>query len=273
MGQFESAAALYQEARPEYPDALYDALIDAAGLEAGDRLLEVGCATGKATLPLARRGFRITCVELGAALAAAARHNLAGFPAVDVAEGSFEAWEPPAGDPFDLVFAATGVALDRPGGALRAGVELSSSGWSPRVLVGDACLPGGRPSSPNSADLRGDRRGAARGRGAPAARGAARRSRGDRAERALRGRGRPPLDWELGYHVEAYIRLLDTFSGHIAMQRGNASGCTGRSDGDSRCDRADPAGTGARFCTSRVAAGGCPPDDGPAPGARDLRAR
>jgi len=81
------------------------------------------------------------------------------------------------------------------------------------------------------------------------------------------------FDWELGYHAEAYIRLLDTFSGHIAMQRGNASGCTGRSDGDSRCDRADPAGTGARFCTSRVAAGGCPPDDGPAPGARDLRAR
>ena len=44
----------------------------------GDRLLEIGCATGKATLPLARRRFRVTCVEPGAQLAAAARRNLSG---------------------------------------------------------------------------------------------------------------------------------------------------------------------------------------------------
>jgi hypothetical protein len=33
-----------------------------------DALLEVGCATGKATLPLARRGLRITCLEIGEGL-------------------------------------------------------------------------------------------------------------------------------------------------------------------------------------------------------------
>ncbi len=65
---FDSAADLYQQARPEYPEQLYNTLIDAVGLTSGDELLEVGCATGKATLPLARRGFRITCLEPGAAL-------------------------------------------------------------------------------------------------------------------------------------------------------------------------------------------------------------
>src|SRR3954470_2974834 len=104
---FDAVADRYRQPRPAYPEALYDTLIAAARLSPGDRLLEVGCATGTATLPLARRGFRITCVELGAALAAVARRDLAGFSAVEVVQGAFEDWRPAVGEPFDLVFAAT----------------------------------------------------------------------------------------------------------------------------------------------------------------------
>ena len=78
---FDGVAGSYHRARPDYPAELFDDLLEVTGLAAGSRLLEVGCATGKATLPLARRGFRITCVELGADLAAAGRANLAGFDA------------------------------------------------------------------------------------------------------------------------------------------------------------------------------------------------
>ncbi len=104
---FDLAAELYQRARPDYPAELFDRLIAVAGVRAGDRLLEIGCATGKATLPLAERGFRITCVELGGRLAAAARRNLARFPEVTVVEGRFEEWTNGGGQLFDLVFAAT----------------------------------------------------------------------------------------------------------------------------------------------------------------------
>src|SRR5690242_20926969 len=105
---FNSASTLYHQARPEYPAELYDELVRLARLRPGDRLLEVGCATGKATVPLARRGFRITCVELGPELAAAARRNLheAGLGA-EVIEANFEEWQPPGGELFDLVYAAT----------------------------------------------------------------------------------------------------------------------------------------------------------------------
>lgn len=102
---FDSAAAIYQSARPEYPAELFSDLADSAGIGAGVAVLEVGCATGKATLPLARLGFAITCVELGPKLAAQARRNLASFPEVTVEAESFEAWDPRRRR-FDLLVAA-----------------------------------------------------------------------------------------------------------------------------------------------------------------------
>ena len=102
---FESAADLYEAARPTYPPELVDDLVELAQLEPGARLLEIGCATGKATRPLLDRGFSVVCVELGPELAAHARRNLAGHP-VEIHVAPFEEWE---GEPgaFDLVYAAT----------------------------------------------------------------------------------------------------------------------------------------------------------------------
>jgi SAM-dependent methyltransferase len=102
---FDSAADLYDEARPEYPDELFDDLIEVSGLQPGNRLLEIGCATGKATRALMERGFSVVCVELGADLAERARRNLAGFP-VEIHVEPFEKWEGEA-ETFDLVYAAT----------------------------------------------------------------------------------------------------------------------------------------------------------------------
>ena len=63
----DKAAESYQRARPEYPEELFDDLVTLEGLRSGHRLLEIGCATGKATRPLAGRGFDVTGVEWGAA--------------------------------------------------------------------------------------------------------------------------------------------------------------------------------------------------------------
>src|ERR671931_916695 len=103
---FEEVPELYDRARPLYPPELFDDLVASAGLAAGSRVLEIGCGTGQATLPLAERGLEVVCVELGAGLAAVARRKLAGFPRVEVVHTVFQAWEA-EDESFDAVVAFT----------------------------------------------------------------------------------------------------------------------------------------------------------------------
>ena len=103
---FDRIAELYHDARPGYPEALFDGIQALAGLEAGGRVLEVGAGTGKATLPLARRGFGVTALEPGPALASVLRRNLEAFPDVEVVEATLEEAELEAGS-FDVAVAAT----------------------------------------------------------------------------------------------------------------------------------------------------------------------
>ena len=103
---FDGAALLYDEMRPGYPEALFDDVAFLSGIPAGGRILEIGCGTGQATLPLARRGYEVLCVELGENLAAVARRNLAGYPGVEVRVGAFEEYPLQEGL-FDLVVSAT----------------------------------------------------------------------------------------------------------------------------------------------------------------------
>jgi len=92
---FGRVAELYERARPAYPPTAIDELIAAAGLRAGDRVLEVGAGTGKATRMLAERGLAVTALEPDAAMAKVARASLAGYPAVDVRQVAFEDWRAP----------------------------------------------------------------------------------------------------------------------------------------------------------------------------------
>jgi ubiquinone/menaquinone biosynthesis C-methylase UbiE len=103
---FDEVALLYNEARPRYPDELFVKLIETTGLQPDSKLLEIGPGTGQATTPLAKKGFEITAVELGAGLAAIARHELQDYKNVQIIVGAFEEIALQERS-FDLVFAAT----------------------------------------------------------------------------------------------------------------------------------------------------------------------
>jgi SAM-dependent methyltransferase len=215
---FDEVATAYQAARPDYPATLYEDLLAVTALPPGDRILEIGCATGKATLPLARRGFAITCIELGADLARAARANLAGYD-VAVVAGTFESWRPSAGTRFGLVFAATAwhwidpaVRYQRAWAALRPGGHLAF--WSASHVFPD----GGDPIFDELQAVYDEI-----GESKPD--DTAQPRPGELPDQAadIEASGLfevvhvRQFDWEIRYTAEEYIALLNTFSGHIAM--------------------------------------------------------
>lgn len=103
---FNNNAQTYREIRPKYPEALFDTLIQTAKLPGKAHLLEIGPGTGQATLPLAKRGYDITAIELGVSLANEARNTLKDYPNVRILTGAFEDVDLPY-DSFDLIYSAT----------------------------------------------------------------------------------------------------------------------------------------------------------------------
>jgi SAM-dependent methyltransferase len=218
---FDAVAGDYQRARPEYPRALYDTLIALTGVRPeADAICEVGCASGKATLPLARQGFAVTCVELGAALAAEARRNLAGFERVTVVNADFETWPPATGEAYGLVFAATAWHWIDPAVKYRKAAALLRPGGHLAFWEAVHVVPGdGDPFFGEIQDVYDEI-----GAGMP----------GDwvsptvetlpsfAAEIAATGLFADPVtrrfQWETRYSAADYIRLLETFSSHIAME-------------------------------------------------------
>jgi SAM-dependent methyltransferase len=215
---FDTAAALYEAARPTYPAPLFDDLFGLTGLQEGDRVLEIGCGTGKATRPVLERGVSVVCVELGARLADVARRKLSGMP-VEVHVAPFETWESKH-ERFDLIYAATAWrwvdpkiryrkahSLLRPAGHLAfwSAQHGFPNGFDPFFTeiqdVYDALGESDRgewppPPPEDQAD--------------------------ESAEIASTGlfedvRVRRYI-WETMYTADEYIALLATFSGHIAMK-------------------------------------------------------
>jgi SAM-dependent methyltransferase len=99
---FGKVAELYDRARPSYPDALVEDLIELTG---ADRALEVGAGTGKATVLFARRGLSVLALEPSAEMVQVARRNCASFSEVRIEQVEFERWEP-RGERFPLLYSA-----------------------------------------------------------------------------------------------------------------------------------------------------------------------
>ena len=216
---FDTAADLYHRARPRYPAEVFD-LVDAAvgSRLGGAQTLEVGPATGIATVELASRGHRVTAIELGSELADRARHETADHD-VEVITGSFDTWEPPEWQSFDLIVAATSWHwLDPETRWERAHRHLRPSGvlalWSAQHVFpvgGDPFFVDIQPVYdelgesvpddwvfPQPGDL-------------PEYRDEIEAS-GLFVDVEV-----THVDWELTYDADSYCALLDTFSGHIAM--------------------------------------------------------
>ena len=105
---------------------LFEAVLDAAGVTAGTSVLDVGCGTGLTLVLAARRGARVTGLDISAELLAVARERL---PEVDLRRGDLETL-PFGNDRFDAV----------------VGINSFQFAGDPRAALAEAsrvCRPGG----------------------------------------------------------------------------------------------------------------------------------
>jgi SAM-dependent methyltransferase len=220
---FDEDAELYDRVRPRYPAGLYDDLAALTGAHPGSRLLELGCGTGQATVPLAARGYRVTALDAGPRMAEVARRNLARAraqaPAAQVVTSDFESWPLPE-EPYDLVLSATAFhwidpavrttkAADalRPGGSLAVVRTQHVQGGTEQFFVDvQRCYerfdpdtpPGLRPPAPDAVDS------------------------SDHADEVARsGRYGSTVSRrhlrDLTYTTSEYIALLQSYSNHRAL--------------------------------------------------------
>lgn len=125
---FNQVAAEYDRHRPAYPEQLIDLACEAAGLQPGDHVLEIGCGTGQLTRSLLARGLRVMAIEPGEQLVDLARQRLRDESELELVNTRFED-APLPHERFRALFCASAIHWVDP-----------DVGWQ---LAADALVPGG----------------------------------------------------------------------------------------------------------------------------------
>lgn len=217
---FDSSAAGYHRARPRYPTELFDAVEGFARTGPSSDVLEIGCATGIATIPMAQRGYRVTGIELGPELAAHASENTYDHSDVSIVSASYDSWEPPNWGAFDLIIAATSWHwLDPATKYQRAHRHLRPHGtlafWSALHVVPDS----GDMFFADIQDVYDEI-----GESLPGHHVFPKPGQLPDETHQITATGLfdhvcvQHFDWEITYNAESYVALLNTFSGHISME-------------------------------------------------------
>tara|TARA_Y100001970_G_scaffold265548_1_gene353262 strand:- start:15441 stop:16253 length:813 start_codon:yes stop_codon:yes gene_type:complete len=76
---FGEVAEIYHRVRPGYPEDLYDWILETSRVDDGELLIDVGCGTGKASIPFVRRGFTVVGIEPDPMMARIASRELNEF--------------------------------------------------------------------------------------------------------------------------------------------------------------------------------------------------
>jgi SAM-dependent methyltransferase len=212
---FDEVAELYDRVRPTYPDALFDDLVELAGLDPGSRVVEVGCGTGKATLPLAERGLRITCVDLGTSLAAVAERNLAPFPEVEIVVADFETWTPPNAGYDALVSFTAYHWIERELRYVKAAEVLRDGGVMAIAMIHHVLPP---DADQFFLEAQADYGAVGRGGDPPGPPEAIEAFAEEMAASGLFGViAERRYQWDVEYTADEHIDVLSTYSGNIAM--------------------------------------------------------
>jgi SAM-dependent methyltransferase len=126
---FGPVATSYEDARPDYPDRVFEVVRERCGLGPSTRVVEIGAGSGKATRRLLEAGAHVLAIEPSQPLAEELRARFSTVPRLDIVGAPFEdAHLSPSS--FDLVVAATAFHWLDPGPTLPKIVSiLRPGGW------------------------------------------------------------------------------------------------------------------------------------------------
>jgi len=125
--EFGKNSALYDEARPTYPQMLADNVIRISGVPDDGRVLDIGCGSGKATILFGERGYPILGVDFSEELVAIARQKSAHLPNISYLIGELEHVNLPR-ESFDLMVSGQALHWIKPGGYEKIYGSLKDSG-------------------------------------------------------------------------------------------------------------------------------------------------
>jgi SAM-dependent methyltransferase len=92
---FDTVAELYEDARPGYPEELYNEIAKYFSIHDGLKILEVGAGDGKATEEIYKKWHpQLTALEPGPTLCRLLRKKFAVMPGVRIVESCFEDFDP-----------------------------------------------------------------------------------------------------------------------------------------------------------------------------------
>lgn len=215
---FNSAAELYDRARPSYPAAAVRRIIEKSQLTKKSRILEIGAGTGKASVLFARHGYPMLCLEPGVQMGAIARKNLEPYPNAQVKTTTFEDWGLQK-NAFDLIISAQAFHwVDAEIGFRKCAKALKPGGW--------VALFWNLPNDPETGVYNRIQR--AYQRLAPEmTRRHKQKSQSDHVAEIRQDleshRDLFPLQkvyrfsWQESYSPDSYLELLSTYSDHIAL--------------------------------------------------------
>jgi protein-L-isoaspartate O-methyltransferase len=219
---FEQVPELYDRARPNYPPQVFADLVVLAQPPTAARIVEIGCGTGQATLPLAQRGYRITCVELGEQLASVARNKLTSFPNVEVINANFEIWQPERAE-FDAIVAFSAFHWIAPDVRYTKAAALLREHGTLAIVSTQHVLPShGDPffvdvQRDYEAVVPDDKSTKAGAGGPPAPDTVEDLSDEISAGGGFHNVGTRRYPWDVIYTADEYIAVLNTYSGHRAL--------------------------------------------------------
>ncbi|HTT92527.1 MAG TPA: methyltransferase domain-containing protein [Acidimicrobiales bacterium] len=132
---FDGVASLYDATRQSYPDEIIEVVLSTADVKPGSSVLEIGCGTAQLTRRLAGRGLDLTAIDIGPAMVATAKRNLAE-PTVEFQVSSFEDFQ--ASYAYDLIVSATAFHwVDPDIGLAKVARLLRPSGWLALLTTGE----------------------------------------------------------------------------------------------------------------------------------------